>query len=87
MSVFKTLDHNGVLFQRDPSVTQIAGTKGWVIKAHSNDESLYGGQYVRVIGWADEHAGARMIGFRLKRDAKAAMREAVNLGILYNAYP
>ena len=83
MSVFTTSRHDGVTFSRAPYVSK-ESPYGWVIIAHSDDTSLYGGHYTKIIGAADYVAahGGRWIGYRLKRDAKAAMAEALALGIL-----
>jgi hypothetical protein len=84
MAFFKTTrERDGLNFSRAPYVSKQA-PYGWVIVAHSDDETLYNGQYTKIVGAADYVAahGGRWIGWRLKRDAKAAMAEAISLGIL-----
>ena len=83
MAFFKTTRYDNLNFGRAPYVSK-ESPYGWVIIAHSDDTSLYGGHYTKIIGAADYVAahGGRWIGYRLKRDAKAAMAEALSLGIL-----
>jgi|WetSurMetagenome_2_1015567.scaffolds.fasta_scaffold576077_1 hypothetical protein len=81
MSIFQTTNHNGVSFTRAPFVGRNPHNRGWVINAYSNDADLYNGRYIFAVGFADQVNGGH-IAFRLKRDAVAAMREAIALGIL-----
>lgn len=80
MSFFQTSrQSDNKVFNRNPSVGRNPYGKGWVINARH--ESDYMGQYVMAVGFADALPDGR-IAFRLKRDASAAMGEAIKLGIL-----
>jgi len=84
MSVFKTshlVNGQVITFAANPYVSRDIASRGWLISAHSLTGE-YGGHYVRYIGWADEVPGIGPRAFRTKRDAKAAMAEAISLGIL-----
>lgn len=89
MSVFKTVANirgENITFTRAPAVRKSHVGKGWVIVALSDDESLYNGQYAKVVGYAGDAPNNGCIAFRLKRDAVAAMNEAISLGILQGAH-
>jgi len=82
MAIFKTTNHKGITFTRDARVVRNPYNKGWVIEAFSNDADLYAGRYVKSVGFADETTTRGNIAFKYKRDAIAAMKEAIGLGIL-----
>lgn len=81
MPVFDTANRTHS-FTRNPKVAR-GIQKGWVIVAYCDDETMYGGSYTRAVGFASFNpGGSGYIAFRLKRDAKAAMAEAIADGIL-----
>ncbi len=83
MSVFITSSAKGETFTRAAYVSRAPyQPRGWAIFAYSDDTSLYGGSYIKDVGYADTLTVGTKVPFRLKRDATAALREAVALGIL-----
>lgn len=85
MAVFITSQQssNGVrTFTRDPKVAK--APIGYVINAHCDDATIFAGRYVAPVGFADDLGPGKggKKGWKLRRDAVAAMQEAISLGIL-----
>lgn len=78
--------HDGVTFTSWPALSQTGIHKGWVITAHSDDPTLYDGQYVRAVGFCYINAQGNY-GWRRKRDAKAALLSAIAEGRLGPQWP
>lgn len=77
MTAFKLTNYKGDKFNVNPQPVRHM-TGGWAIQCHSADRSLYSGNYVMNVGFAD---GANYT-FKRKRDAVAAIKEALESGIL-----
>lgn len=82
ITTFK-IDGKPVTFNRKAKVAKSQFLKGWVIQANEETGTFYNGNYVRNVGWLDDLGNDGKLPFHLKRDAEAALANAVNLGILH----